>query len=250
MFERYAQIRWAVDRPRVSGTATWRVESIAVRSGEGKAMLKPFSNLLAAMAFIVSPVSAFAAPPGGADIAIHVERDGNAFMVAAELTVAASTDEVWEVLTDFDHMAQILSSVDFSRVANRNGKRFDVIQKSHGSAGLIHVSLDSVRAVELTPKREIRSHLTTGDLKSSDFTTRIAKKGGVTRITVRGKIVAEGLSAAVPAGQEFAHRYRVRFRLCRVVAAAPDGRPYYDCEVAESPCRTRSLAQLPLDRDG
>ena len=83
MFERYAQIRWAVDRPRVSETATWRVESIAVRSGEGKAMLKPFSNLLAAMAFIVSPVSAFAAPPGGADIAIHVERDGNAFMVAA-----------------------------------------------------------------------------------------------------------------------------------------------------------------------
>jgi carbon monoxide dehydrogenase subunit G len=141
-------------------------------------------------------VCAFAAPPGGGDIAVHVERDGNAFMVAAELTVAASTDEVWEVLTDFDHMAQILSSVDFSRVANRNGKRFDVIQKSHGSAGLIHVSLDSVRAVELTPKREIRSHLTTGDLKSSDFTTRIAKKGGVTRIAVRGRIVAEGLSAA------------------------------------------------------
>jgi uncharacterized membrane protein len=170
--------------------------AIAVRSSGGTAMLKPVSNFLAAITFIVSPAFAFAAPSGGRDIAVDVERDGNAFTVAAELTVAASTDEVWDVLTDFDHMAQILSNVDFSRVANRNGKRFEVIQKSHGSAGLIHVSLDSVRAVELTPKREIQSHLITGDLKSSDFTTRIAKKGGITRITVRGKIVAEGLSAA------------------------------------------------------
>jgi carbon monoxide dehydrogenase subunit G len=158
-------------------------------------MLKPFSNFVAAIIFIVSPVFACAAPPGGRDISVHVERDGNAFVVAAELTVAASTDEVWDVLTDFDHMAQILSNVDLSRVANRNGKRFEVIQKAHGSFGLIHFSVDSVRAVELTPKREIHSHLIKGDLKSSDFTTRIAKKGGITRITVSGKIVAEGLSA-------------------------------------------------------
>ena len=159
-------------------------------------MLKPFSNFVAAIVFIVSSVFACATPPGGRDITVHVEKDGNAFAVAAELTVAASTREVWDVLIDFDHMAQILSNVDLSRVANRHGNRFDVIQKSHGSAGLIHVSLDSVRAVELTPKREIRSHMTKGDLKSSDFTTRIAEEGGITRITVSGKFVASGLSAA------------------------------------------------------
>ncbi len=158
-------------------------------------MLKPFSNFVAAIVFIVSTGFACAATEGR-DITVHVKKDGNAFVVAADLTVAASTREVWDVLTDFDHMAQILSSVDLSRVANRHGNRFDVIQKSHGSAGLIHVSLDSVRAVELTPKREIQSHLTKGDLKSSDFTTRIAEEGGITRITVSGKFVASGLSAA------------------------------------------------------
>jgi len=159
-------------------------------------MRKPYSNFVAAIVLIAAPVFAWAALPAGRDIFVHVEREGNAFAVAAELTVAASTDEVWDVLTDFDHMAQVLSNVDLSRVANRNGRRFEVIQKAHGDAGLIHVSLDSVRAVELTPKREIQSHLVKGDLKSSDFTTRIAKKGGLTWITVRGKIVAEGLSAA------------------------------------------------------
>ena len=159
-------------------------------------MLKPFSNLVAAIAFIVLPVFAWAAPPGGSAITVQVDRDGNTFAVAAQFTVAASTDEVWDVLTDFEHMAQILSNVDASRIANREGNRFEVIQKSHASAGLIRVSLDSVRAVELTPKREIQSHLIKGDLKSSEFTTRIADEGGITRITVSGRFVAGGLSAA------------------------------------------------------
>jgi hypothetical protein len=53
-----------------------------------------------------------------------------------------------------------------------------------------------VRQVELSPKQEIRSHLLKGDLKSSDFTTRIAEDGGVIKITVHGKFVAGGLSAS------------------------------------------------------
>jgi hypothetical protein len=114
-------------------------------------MLIPFSNFVAAIVFIVSPVFACAATEGR-DITVHVKKDGNAFAVAAELTVAASTREVWDVLTDFDHMAQILSSVDLSRVVNRHGNRFDVIQKSHGSTGLIHVSLDSVRDGRTDPE--------------------------------------------------------------------------------------------------
>ena len=159
-------------------------------------MLKLLSNCVALITFIASSAIVGAAPPGGKDISINVKQDGSAYTVTAELTVAASVDEVWEVLTDFDHMAQILSNVDSSRVANRKGNRIEVTQKSHGSVGPISVSLDSVRAVELTPKREIRSQLISGDLKSSDFTTRIAKKGSVTQINVSGKIVAEGLTAA------------------------------------------------------
>lgn len=159
-------------------------------------MMKPVLTLIAAMAFIASPVSTHAAQGSGADITVRVERDGNTFVVSAELTVAANADEVWAVLTDFEHMAQILSNVDASQIANRDGNKFEVIQKSHASAGLLRISLDSVRQVELSPKQEIRSHLLKGDLKSSDFSTRIAEEGGATRITVRGKFVAGGLSAA------------------------------------------------------
>ena len=158
-------------------------------------MLKPAWIAMAALAFAAS-MPASAAPPSPKDINVRVERDGNTFTVSADLTVAANGDEVWDVLTDFDRMAQILSNVDASRIANRDGNRFEVIQKSHANAGFIKLSMDSVRQVELTPKREIRSHLVKGDLKSSDFQTLINDEGSVTRITVNGKFVAGGLGAA------------------------------------------------------
>ena len=153
-------------------------------------------TLIFAAALIASPPTADAAQSAGKDIVVHVDKDGSTFTVGAELTVAADPDEVWSVLTDFDHMAQILSNVDASHIANRDGDKFDVFQTSHASAGLLHLSLDSVRRIELTPKQEIRSHLVKGDLKSSDFTTRLAEDGDVVKITVHGKFVVGGLMGA------------------------------------------------------
>ena len=158
-------------------------------------MKKLVLKLIATMALLAVPLAAPAAAPG-ADITVRVEKDSGAFTVNAQLTVAASLDEVWAVLTDFDRMAQILSNVDASKVSNRDGNKFEVVQKSHASAGLFRISLDSVREVELLPKQEIRSHLVKGDLKSSDFTTRLAEAGNVVTITVQGKFVATGLSAS------------------------------------------------------
>ena len=81
------------------------------------------------------------------------------------MAVPASPEETWEVLTDFDKMAQILSNVDSSRVVNRDGNLIQVAQKSHASVGLVRLSLDNLRQIELIPNREIRSRLLKGDLK-------------------------------------------------------------------------------------
>ena len=178
-------------------------------------MMKLVLALIAAIVFIALPVATHAAQTSGGDITVHVEKDGTSFVVSTELTVAATVDEVWAVLTDFDHMAQILSNVDASQIANRDGNKFEVIQKSHASAGLLRLSLDSVRQVELSPKQEIRSHLLKGDLKSSDFTTRIADEGGVIKITVHGKFVVGGLSASAITPERVESQTRRQYRELR-----------------------------------
>jgi len=152
---------------------------------------------IAAIAFLAASVQAHSAPAPGAEITVHVARAGDTFTVEADWTVAASADAVWDVLTDFDRMALIVSSVDASRIINRDGNRFEVEQKSHGDVGLLRISRDSLRQVELLPKREIRSRLLKGDLKSSDFTTRIAEEAGGAKVSVRGTFVATALAGAV-----------------------------------------------------
>jgi carbon monoxide dehydrogenase subunit G len=160
-------------------------------------MLKHVLPCIATIVLLGAPAPTYSAPPLGSVIAVHVERDGATFVIEATLSVAADIDEVWEVLTDFDHMAQILSSVDASRVTKREGNHVEVVQKSHGNVGPVRISQDSVRDEELTPKREIRSRQVKGDSKASDFTTSIAEEDGVSKITVHGKFVTGGLAASV-----------------------------------------------------
>jgi len=55
------------------------------------------------------------------------------------------------------------------------------------SKGPISVAFETVREVELVPYREIRSRLISGDMKSSEFTTRISSEGSRTRVVNQGQ---------------------------------------------------------------
>src|SRR5262249_54835708 len=111
------------------------------------------------------------------------------YEISVEFAVPATIEQTWSVLSDFDHMAQILSNMDSSRIVSRDGNRLTVAQTSHGKLGLIHVSVDGLREIVLAPPHEIRSNLIKGDLRASDFTTQLRAEGAVTVVTVRGQLV-------------------------------------------------------------
>jgi hypothetical protein len=119
------------------------------------------------------------------------------------------------VLSDYDHMAQILSNMDSSRIVSRDGNRLTVAQTSHGKVGPIHVSVDGVREVTLTPMTEIRSHLVKGDLKASDFTTNLHADGSVTRVSVHGRLVTAAWVAVGLAAETVAAQTRMQYQELR-----------------------------------
>jgi hypothetical protein len=170
---------------------------------------------------------------------VQVTRDGNTFELSAELTIPAEIDLVWDVLTDFDNMAKILSNVDQSRIANRDGNRFEVIQKSHASAGPLRLSTDSVREVQLIPKHEMKSRLIKGDLKSSDFVTRMESVGGEVRVTVSGKFVTGGLSGAAITPEAVQATTRRQYQELRdEVVRRKNNEPTPPCILAKNCART------------
>jgi hypothetical protein len=124
------------------------------------------------------------------DIVVHVKKDGETIIVDVEMMVQAPPLATWDVLTDYDHMAQFVGNVQSSKITGRKGNTLLVTQKSATSFGLLKFSFDNVREVELVPHSEIRSNLISGDMKASAFTTRLMSNGGgVTRVVNHGEFV-------------------------------------------------------------
>ena len=131
--------------------------------------------------------AAGAAVPDPKDIQVRVQKDGPWVKVEVEFLVDATPAEAWSVLTDYDHMDKIVSNVKESRIVKREGPRLEVSQKGKAGIGPLSVNFENVREILLTPHREIRSRMISGDMKSSEFTTRISGEGDRTRVTNHGQ---------------------------------------------------------------
>ena len=111
------------------------------------------------------------------DIAVAVHREGEEVVVDVDFLVAATPQEAWNVLTDYDHMSQFVADLTSSRILRRDGDRLEVAQQGRFRFGFFELKIENVRAIELVPMREIRSQLVSGDMKASAFTTRVAAEG-------------------------------------------------------------------------
>jgi hypothetical protein len=128
--------------------------------------------VLAAVLVSMLPASAWSLNPNR-DIRVQVRKDGPAVSVDVVCPVDAPWSIVWEVLTDYDHMARFLSNLEYSSVEDTAGSVLRVHQKGKASSGPLTLRFDIVREIELVPYSEIRSRLISGDLKASEFVTRI-----------------------------------------------------------------------------
>ena len=134
------------------------------------------------------PVAAAAFMPNE-DIVVNVRKDGPGVAIDVDCPVDAPWPVVWEVLTDYARMPQFISNIQSSVVEETDGNVLRVRQKGKASRGPLTLSFDMTRDVELVPQTEIRSRLISGDLKSSDFVTRIVQAKDGIQIVNSGRYV-------------------------------------------------------------
>ncbi|MDE2002555.1 MAG: SRPBCC family protein [Betaproteobacteria bacterium] len=147
--------------------------------------------VLFALALAILPAAAHAVAPDSRGIAVAIHRDGEAYVVDVDLTVDATPQEAWNVLTDYDHMSEFVSNLTMSHIVRRASDSLEVAQTSRVKFGLFDFKFDNVREIELVPPQEIRSKLVRGDMKMSAFTTRVAAEGNATRITNHGRFIPD-----------------------------------------------------------
>ena len=130
-----------------------------------------------------------AIPADDSDIDVRASQSGDVIVVDVDLVVRATQNEVWNVLTDYNHMAQFVANLEESAIVARDGSTLDVMQKGKARYGLLSFPFESVRRVRLTPMREIHSTIVSGDMAGSEITTRIANNGEMTHVSVRSQFI-------------------------------------------------------------
>jgi len=159
------------------------------------------------------------------DIIVHVETDGASVTVDVDCPVDAPAAVVWEVLTDYEHMARFISNIEFSTVEQRSDNVLHVRQKGKTTKGPLTVRFEFLRQVELVPHREIRSHLLSGDLKESDFVTQVVEIASKVHILNKGRYtpniwVPPVIGPAVIVGETQKQFGEIRAEILRRAAAA------------------------------
>jgi uncharacterized membrane protein len=119
-------------------------------------------------------------------IMVTAQKSGESILVDVSLTVKASAEEVWTVLTDFDHMAQFVSNVRSSKIVNRSAEGCRVWQVGRAGDGPLSFAFDSIQEFELKPFEEIRSRLISGSMKKLDGVTQLISLGNETTIVYHG----------------------------------------------------------------
>ncbi len=145
---------------------------------------------LLALLLGLSPMPAASADVDPDDLIVQVKQSGTRFTIEVSMHVDAPQADVWNVLTDFERMAQIVSNLESSRIVSRHGSRVVVEQRGSESQGFLKFAFHSVRSVELKPQGEMHSTLITGSMRRLDGITRLAATERGTRVTSFGELVA------------------------------------------------------------
>jgi hypothetical protein len=173
---------------------------------------------------------ACAQAPDDGDIHVSVKRNGSAIEIRAEMRVAASPEQVWQVLTDYDHMAAFTPGMEKSRALPIGPNRLRVEQSGRVRFAIFSIPYQSVREVELEPYREVRSRAVAGTLRSGTALTRLVPHGSVTEIDYQSSSVPAirlpfGLGLGMVADRTRDQFTRLREEIARRIAVSQPAAP-------------------------
>lgn len=146
---------------------------------------------------LVTGTASAATPDPASEPVVSVEIKDGVVHTTAEVSIAASDREVWDVLTDFDNLPRFISNIALSKVLSRNGNVVRVSQAGKGGFGPFTFEFQSIRELTLFPFERLESRIIEGNMKRFRGTTRLDSTAGVTRIRYQSEAVPD---AVLPLG--------------------------------------------------
>jgi hypothetical protein len=153
--------------------------------------------------------------PQGRDIEVQVSMVGENIIIDLNFAVPASQQEVWDVLTDFDGMADFVSNLKESKIVSVSEDKFTIFQSGAATYGPIRYPFESTREVRLIPYDKILTHLVSGNMHKLEGTTYLTDEAGLTRVVHRTEAIPKVWIPAVVGKVFIEHEMREQFNEMR-----------------------------------
>ncbi len=142
---------------------------------------------------------------------IDIAHDSDAYVANVVMFAPVVTDVAWQVLTDFDHMAEWVPNVRESKVVVREPNAVTIEQHGVAKFGIASFPYVSVRHIEPDPPRTIRSTQIKGNMRRLESLMTLAPEGDGTKLVYHLEMVPGALAATVMSKEFLEHELREQF---------------------------------------
>ena len=142
---------------------------------------------------------------------INVTYDGETYFCDAVMFAPVPLAVAWEVLTDFDHMAEWVPNVRESKVLKREGNSTMIEQRGLAKFGAASFPYVTERHIEMNSPTTIRSTQAKGSLRKVESLMTLELDGKSTRLKYHLEIVPSLLASAVMSKSFLEHELAEQF---------------------------------------
>jgi hypothetical protein len=145
----------------------------------------------AAPRLLFACLTALAAAAPAADIAVDVTRSGDTLHVTASAEIEGTIARTWEVLTDYNRLAEIVPDLRVSRVISRQGNLVQLEQKGEARLLFFSFPLDVRLAITEHPRERIVSRAVSGNFRDMRGAYTLEEGEGRVLLRYKGSMVPD-----------------------------------------------------------
>jgi uncharacterized protein YndB with AHSA1/START domain len=142
---------------------------------------------------------------------IEIAHDSDAYVANVVMFAPVATDVAWQVLTDFDHMAEWVPNVRESKVIAREPNAVTIEQHGVAKFGVASFPYVSVRHIEAAPPRTIRSTQIQGSMRRLESLMTLAPEGNGSKLVYHLEMVPGAIAATVMSKEFLERELREQF---------------------------------------
>ena len=128
---------------------------------------------------------------------MDVTRDGDAYVLKAEISAPVAPAVAWEVLTDFANMARWVPNVGDSRIVKPGKANLTIEQRGTVKFAGMNFDYTSLREIELAAKTTIRSTQVKGSMKKQSSLMKLVPKGTGTLMQYKLELIPSLMTSTV-----------------------------------------------------